>query len=139
MPDSSLATVNASHTDEQSPLLGNGKQTPDHGTIERGADDVEEDESGEDDVPIAAELSTAKLVLVLSSIWIGSFLAALGLYSRTCSLPCGRVSDNLYQTLPLLPHYRHPYPHHSILYLYFLGLHPPTSLPMQPSSLSVAV
>jgi hypothetical protein len=78
MPDSPQRAVNGLNADEQSPLLGNGKQTPDHGTIERGADDVGDNDTGEDEVPIAEELGTAKLVLVLGSIWIGSFLAALG-------------------------------------------------------------
>ena len=82
MPDSSTRAVNGLHADEQSPLLNNGKQSPDHGTIERGAVDDEEDQSGDDEVPIAEELSTARLVLVLSSIWIGSFLAALGFYHQ---------------------------------------------------------
>ena len=67
-----------SSADEQSPLLSNGKtQAQDNGTIERGADRSEDDD-GETDVPIAEEPSTAKLVLVLSSIWLGCFLAALG-------------------------------------------------------------
>ena len=79
MPDSPQCAVNGFDADEQSPLLGNGKQSPDHGTIESGADDVGENHTGEDEVPIAEELSTAKLVLVLGSIWIGSFLAALGI------------------------------------------------------------
>lgn len=80
MPDTSHATVKYSHAEEQNPLLGNGKQSPDHGTIEREPDDLgEEDRDGEDEVPIVEELSTAKLVLVLGSIWIGSFLAALGI------------------------------------------------------------
>lgn len=71
----------SSPPNEQSPLLGNGKtQASDDGTIEHGAE--RSDESGdnaETDVPIAEEPSTAKLVLVLSSIWLGCFLAALGM------------------------------------------------------------
>lgn len=71
----------SSPPDEQSPLLSNGKtQAQDSGTIEHGADRSEDGSSdGETDVPIAEEPSTAKLVLVLSSIWLGCFLAALGI------------------------------------------------------------
>ncbi len=83
MPDSSHGAVDrSSYADEQSPLLGNGKPTPDHGAIERGASDDEEHEGVEDEVPIAEEPGTAKLLLVLGSIWIGCFLAALGLSQK---------------------------------------------------------
>lgn len=65
--------------DEQSPLLSNGKtQDQDNGTLEHGADRSEHGD-GETDVPIAEEPSTAKLLVVLSSVWLGCFLAALGM------------------------------------------------------------
>ncbi|KAA6413439.1 MAG: MFS multidrug transporter [Lasallia pustulata] len=63
--------------DEQSPLLSNGKtQDQDNRTLEHGADRSEHGD-GETDVPIAEEPSTAKLLVVLSSVWLGCFLAAL--------------------------------------------------------------
>ena len=56
---------------EESPLLGNGNDI-DNGTIERDT------EGGLDkDIPIAEEPTTANLLLVLGSIWLGCFLAAL--------------------------------------------------------------
>lgn len=71
----------SSPPDEESPLLSNGKtQASDNGAIEHGAESSDEGgDHGETDVPIAEEPSTAKLVLVLSSIWLGCFLAALGM------------------------------------------------------------
>ena len=63
--------------DEQSPLLGgdNSKKV-DNGTIESGSDqDDSLDDNG--DAPVSEEPSTKKLIAVMSSIWLGSFLAAL--------------------------------------------------------------
>ena len=62
---------------EDSPLFSNGKGASDNGTIERGEDTIAKDADDEDEVPIAEEHSTAKLLLVMSSIWLGCFLAAL--------------------------------------------------------------
>ena len=62
---------------EDSPLLSNGKDVPDNGTIERGDNDNASDVGGEDEAPIAEEPSTTKLLLVMSSVWLGCFLAAL--------------------------------------------------------------
>ena len=64
---------------EDSPLLRNGKDLPDNGAIEREDNSVVEDAGGgdEDEAPIAEEPNTAKLLLVMSSIWLGCFLAAL--------------------------------------------------------------
>ena len=62
---------------EDSPLLSNGKDVPDNGTIERGDSAIATDADDEDEMPIAEEPSTAKLLLVMSSIWLGCFLAAL--------------------------------------------------------------
>lgn len=77
----------SSPPDEQSPLLSNCQsQAQDNGTIEHGAD-RSEDADSEADVPIAEEPSTAKLVLVLSSIWLGCFLAALGMRGPTTRSP----------------------------------------------------
>ena len=62
---------------EDSPLLSNGKDVPDNGTIERGDSAIATDADDDDEMPIAEEPSTAKLLLVMSSIWLGCFLAAL--------------------------------------------------------------
>lgn len=71
--------VQTSHdtTTETSPLLSNGKDVPDSGTVERGNTEFANAADDDDDVPIAEESSTAKLLLVMSSIWLGCFLAAL--------------------------------------------------------------
>lgn len=60
---------------ERSPLLGNGRNasTIDANENNTAAADAQED----NDVPIAEEPSTAKLLLVMGSIWVGTFLAAL--------------------------------------------------------------
>lgn len=61
--------------DERRPLLGAAKDgSLDNGTIERQEPNSK---PVEDDAPIAEEPSTARLVLILSSIWLGCFLAAL--------------------------------------------------------------
>ncbi|MCJ1319910.1 hypothetical protein MMC15_005246 [Xylographa vitiligo] len=63
--------------EEERPLLSNGKGT-DNGTI---SSDTEQSagstDSGATDVPIAEEPTTGQLIRVMSSIWFGSFLAAL--------------------------------------------------------------
>ena len=63
--------------DEQSPLLGGDNiKKVDNGTIESGSDqDDSLDNNG--DAPVSEEPSTKKLIAVMSSIWLGSFLAAL--------------------------------------------------------------
>ena len=71
---------------EQTPLISNGK-APDNGTVDGGRAPAE-DSDGEEDIPIAEEPTTAKLLLVLGSIWLGCFLAALDSTVRgfcTCS------------------------------------------------------
>lgn len=68
---------------ERTPLLGNDA------TLESGADsDVANgtgarDSSSPDDsdVPLADELTTKHLLMVLPSVWVGVFLAALGSYA----------------------------------------------------------
>ena len=55
---------------EESPLLGNSK---DDSTVESG----QRAANADDNVPIADEPSTGRLLLVMSSIWLGCFLAAL--------------------------------------------------------------
>lgn len=59
--------------EEERPLLDNADFQADHGTIEQGPDGREES-----DVPIPAEPSTKKIVLIIGSMWLGSFFAALG-------------------------------------------------------------
>lgn len=58
-------------SDEQRPLLGNGEHPSVQG--ENNGD------AGNDDVPLAEEPSTSELLLVMSSIWVGTFLASLGM------------------------------------------------------------
>lgn len=64
---------------ETSPLLGdgNGKGTPHDESSHEGDTDHAGDSRDEDEVPLAEEPGTAKLLLVMSSIWFGTFLAAL--------------------------------------------------------------
>ncbi|MCJ1430855.1 hypothetical protein MMC27_000205 [Xylographa pallens] len=63
--------------EEERPLLSNGKGT-DNGT---SSSDTEQSVGSHDseatDVPIAEEPTTGQLIRVMSSIWFGSFLAAL--------------------------------------------------------------
>ena len=70
-------TSNDADADEQQPLLSNGKST-DNGT---SSSDIEQNARGQDseatDAPIVEEPTTGQLVRVMSSIWFGSFLAAL--------------------------------------------------------------
>lgn len=61
---------------ESSPLLGDGKAQEDNGSSERGQT-VRGTADQEHDVPLADELSTGRLLLVLSPVWLGCFLAAL--------------------------------------------------------------
>jgi len=64
-------------TDEQRPLLENGKAA-DNGTINEDAESqAQPQEAPENDVQIAEEPTTMQLIRVMSSIWLGSFLAAL--------------------------------------------------------------
>ncbi len=65
---------------ETSPLLGdrNVQFTPDDDEPSQGADtDTPGDSRDENHVPLAEEPSTQKALVVMSSIWFGSFLAAL--------------------------------------------------------------
>ena len=60
--------------EEQQPLLANGTPT-DHGTIDR--DGAAREEEG-DEVPIAEEPTTVKVHIIMMSMWMGSFWAAMG-------------------------------------------------------------
>ena len=64
---------------ETSPLLGNGngKVTPDDELSQRGHTDSAGNSRDENHVPLAEEPGTGQLLLVMSSIWFGCFLAAL--------------------------------------------------------------
>ncbi|MCJ1243578.1 hypothetical protein MMC30_000775 [Trapelia coarctata] len=64
-------------TDELRPLLENGNAT-DNGTISEDTENqAQPQQAPENDVPIAEEPTTMQLIRVMSSIWLGSFLAAL--------------------------------------------------------------
>ena len=60
---------------EESPLLG---QAPTVGEVDDEEDEGEEREEQENDVPLAEEPSTSKLLVVLLAVWIGVFFAAAG-------------------------------------------------------------
>lgn len=64
---------------ETSPLLGdsNGKINPNDGPSQEGNTGDAGESRDENDVPFADEPSTGKLLLVMGSIWCGTFLAAL--------------------------------------------------------------
>ncbi|KAI4203348.1 MAG: hypothetical protein LQ350_001869 [Teloschistes chrysophthalmus] len=59
---------------ENSPLLSKNRSTTSNGTLEEAGGQHGHDE---DDTPIAEEPSTANLLLVMGSVWFGSFLSAL--------------------------------------------------------------
>lgn len=63
---------------EQRPLLQDADGHPDHGTIERQADHGQQ--QYENGIPLADEPSTLRLVLTMGSMWVGVFLAALGMH-----------------------------------------------------------
>jgi len=84
---------------ETSPLLGNGKYHSDGEANNNGQTDNGGQGLDEDDVPLAEEHSTGKLLLVMSSIWFGTFLAALdSTIVATLSAP---ISDS-FKSLSLL-------------------------------------
>lgn len=60
--------------DEQRPLLGDNDQQADHGTIDR--DVAGQEEEGDGEVP--DEPTTAKITIIMWSMWVGSFWAAMG-------------------------------------------------------------
>ena len=62
---------------ESSPLLGNGKDQEAHGSVERSDTARNGIADPDNDVPLADESSTRKLLLVMSGVWLGTFLAAL--------------------------------------------------------------
>lgn len=64
--------------DEQRPLLDTASGQPNHGTMQ----EEQMADGGESNVPIAEEPSTKKIILIIGSMWIGSFFAALGMPER---------------------------------------------------------
>ncbi|CAF9909721.1 MAG: hypothetical protein ALECFALPRED_005981 [Alectoria fallacina] len=86
---------------ETSPLLGNGngKATPDDAANPDRETDGAGDNRDENHVPLAEEAGTGKILLVMSSIWLGTFLAALdSTIIATLSAP---ISDS-FNSLSLL-------------------------------------
>lgn len=64
-------------SEEERPLLGNGKGIR-NGSLESSSEQCQESQDPRDDeFSIAEEPSTGQLVAVMSSIWFGSFLAAV--------------------------------------------------------------
>lgn len=60
-------------------MLG-GQQQQHHGTaIGNGVLPDDSNESGAQEVPLAEEISTKKLVAIMGAIWIGVYFAALGM------------------------------------------------------------
>ena len=79
MPSSDSETQNGTASDERSPLLNSNHQPADNGTLENanGTGNAGQNENP-NGVPLAEEPSTKKLITTMGSIWVGSFLAALG-------------------------------------------------------------
>ena len=67
------------HPTETSPLLvnSNAKINPNDGPCQEESTGDAGDGRAEDEIPLAEEPSTGKIVLVMGSIWFGTFLAAL--------------------------------------------------------------
>ena len=69
------------HRDEQpsetSPLLPNGKSNLNGQADEAAPGDNADDPPNGESIPLAKEPSTGELLLILSSVWFGTFLAAL--------------------------------------------------------------
>ena len=83
---------------ERSPLLGasNDKGTTNDETRQQGDTGDAGDSQDENAVPFAEEPSTARLLLVMGSIWFGTFLAALdSTIVATLSAPISASFDSL--------------------------------------------
>ena len=88
MPDSADPTGVAESVNEQSPLLGKHQSGgSEEEAEERGTVAQPGNPDGEDATPLADEPSTRKLVLVLSSLWLGVFFAAAGSFAFCTALP----------------------------------------------------
>ncbi|KAL2373049.1 MFS multidrug transporter [Blastomyces gilchristii SLH14081] len=78
---------------ERTPLLGN------EAAIENGSGDAGTQDSNrpdDSDVPLADELTTKQLLMVLSSVWVGSFFAALdGTIVGTIAAPISSSFNSL--------------------------------------------
>ncbi|KAL8693851.1 MAG: hypothetical protein Q9218_001407 [Villophora microphyllina] len=66
--------ANAENLSEDSPLLSKPRSTTSNGTLEAASD---RDAYDEEDTPLADEPTTRQLLLIMGSIWLGCFLAAL--------------------------------------------------------------
>ncbi|KAI9712469.1 MAG: hypothetical protein M1812_006884 [Candelaria pacifica] len=82
MTNANEGATHPSPSHERSPLLGKGHENVhDNGSIagaEEAGNICSDNEGGEElDVPLAEEPSNKRLLLVLGSIWVGCFLAAL--------------------------------------------------------------
>lgn len=80
-PQNESPDGNSTTASERSPLLGDQKQTPDNGTIEREAGEEAQEEPS--DIPLAEQPSNAKLFVTLGTLYFGVFFAALGMYNIT--------------------------------------------------------
>ena len=93
------AEPNGAHTspDEQSPLLGRKPTGTENGTAAtNGETENSPEEEEEDDTPIAEEISTTKLVIIMGSIWFGCFFSALdGTIIATLSTPISSSFNSL--------------------------------------------
>jgi hypothetical protein len=67
--------------DEQRPLLDAAH--PDHGTIDPRIEGEEED----GDTDVIDEPTSAKVVLIMMCLWVGSFWAAMGAFSSSSRSP----------------------------------------------------
>ncbi|KAL8765727.1 MAG: hypothetical protein Q9209_007292 [Squamulea sp. 1 TL-2023] len=62
---------------ETSPLLAQNNNKPSDGEVPAPEDPNPQDHSQDDETPLADEPTTGKLLLVMGSIWLGCFVAAL--------------------------------------------------------------
>jgi len=86
--ESSSVAAGAASPTERTPLLRDGRPAQPGGEEAAAAREAEGS-----DVPLAKEPSAKELVLILGSIWLGVFLAALGMYC-TFDLSLGLASDD---------------------------------------------
>ncbi|KAK4691829.1 hypothetical protein P7C71_g5259, partial [Lecanoromycetidae sp. Uapishka_2] len=98
----STDSIPENHATETSPLLGNGKHGPNVEANENGRPENGNQSRGErheSEVPLAEEPTTGKLLVVMGSIWFGTFLAALdSTIVATLSAPI----SNSFKSLSLL-------------------------------------
>lgn len=89
-PDESNGIVASTSATERTPLLRDGRQGGDAAEAQNGEAGSTQEVEGSD-IPIAKEPNARELILILGSIWLGVFLAALGTFISPFGFGLSRV------------------------------------------------